>query len=64
MKVYLLISMYPYQGGYIHGVFSDRKLAEKHGRLLEEEEEEEYIEEIYIEEIELDKFEPNHVYVG
>lgn len=61
MKVYLLISMYPYRGGYIHGVFSDRKLAEKHGRLLEEEE---YIEEIYIKEIELDKFEPDHVYVG
>lgn len=61
MKVYLLISMYPYRGGYIHGVFSDRKLAEKCSEKLRWEFQ---YSEIYIEEIELDKFEPEHVYVG
>lgn len=61
MKLYLLISSYPYQGGYVHGVFSGRNLAEKHLKKLRSEYQ---YREFYVEEIELDKFEPEHIYVG
>lgn len=29
-KLYVLYTSYPYEGGYIHGVFSSRELAEKY----------------------------------
>lgn len=51
-KLYVLYTSYSYEGGYIHGVFSSRELAEKYLKsdsILSPEN-------TYIDEIELDKF--------
>lgn len=51
-KLYVLYASYPYEGGYIHGVFGSKELAEQYlnkDHILSPKE-------TYVDEIEIDKF--------
>ena len=53
MKLYVLYTSYPYEGGFVHGVFSSKESAERYFN-----ENDIYLgfDNSYIKEIELDKF--------